>query len=196
MQLDHIPEFPKFKEIELSDKPAIKAFTSQFPPYSDYNFTALWSWSWNKEKKMMISQLNGNFVVLFNDYDTNKCFLSFLGIHKVSETADTLTAYSKKHYETSELKLIPEITANLLPKSEFVVADDRDSYDYIYSLADLANMNTWTKNSSSRSNKKNSSGNIQIIPSGKHRSIKLVRMSIWKCSNTGQKINILKIILH
>jgi len=145
-----LPEFPNFKDIELSDKAYIKAFTSKFPPYSDFNFTAMWSWSWNMNQKMMICQLNKNLVVLFNDYVSGQRFLSFIGDNKVSETASQLIAHSLKHYKTSFLKLIPEEIAGALPKSEFLITPDRDSYDYVYSISHLASMNSWTQNSLSK----------------------------------------------
>jgi hypothetical protein len=152
--MDMIPEFPNFKEIELSDRTYIKSFTSKFPPYSDFSFTALWSWSWDMNQKMMISQLNKNLVVLFNDYVSGQHFLSFIGDTKVSETALQLITYSEKHYGTNLLKLIPEEIAKILPESDFRVMSDRDYYDYIYSVADLANMNKWSQSSSSRAIKR------------------------------------------
>lgn len=148
--IDTLPKFPNFKDIELSDKAYIKGFVSRFAPYSDFNFTAMWSWSWNTNQKMMISQLNKNLVVLFNDYVSGQPFLSFIGDNEVSETALQLIAYSEKHYKTDSLKLIPEEIAKVLPESLFTVVPDRDSYDYIYSVKDLANMNNWSGNHISR----------------------------------------------
>jgi len=149
-----IPEFPNFKEIELSDKAYIKSLTSKFKPYSDFNFTAIWSWSWDMNQKMMLSQLNKNLVVLFNDYVSRQHFLSFIGDNKVSETALQLIEYSEKNYKIGLLKLIPEEIANVLSKSEFIIDPDRDSYDYIYSIKDLANMDKWSGESQSRAIRK------------------------------------------
>ena len=56
-----IPEFPKFKNLELSDKNDIEKFTSKFLPYSDFSFVSMWSWDIKGE--MRIAQLNGNLVV-------------------------------------------------------------------------------------------------------------------------------------
>ncbi len=145
-----IPEFPNLKDIELSDKVHIKAFTSEFLPYSDFNFTAMWSWSWNTNHKMMISQLNKNLVVLFNDYVSGEYFLSFIGKNKISDTALRLITYSREHYKVDSLKLIPEEIAEVLSKSEFKVVPDRDSYDYVYSVLDLANIDTWSRSSLSK----------------------------------------------
>ncbi len=139
-----IPVFPNFKKLELTDKKDVEKFTSNFPPYSDFNFVSMWSW--NIHKSMMISQLNKNLVVLFTDYTSNKHFLSFIGENNIQETFTELVSFSKKKYHTDCLKLIPEEIINTIPKSVFKIEPDRDSYDYIYSLANMANMNNWSKN--------------------------------------------------
>jgi len=143
-----IPEFPQFKKLELSDKEEVKKFTSKFPPYSDFNFVSMWSW--DIHHNMMISQLNKNFVVLFSDYLSNKKFLSCMGENKIIETISELINFSKKNHHQNFLKLIPEEIATIVPDETFAIAPDRDSYDYIYSVAHLANMNNWPKNTSGK----------------------------------------------
>lgn len=76
-----IPEFPNFKKIELSDQKEIESFTSKFPPYSDFNFTSLWSW--DTHTNMQISILNKNLVIRFNDYLSDSFFYSLLEIMNV-----------------------------------------------------------------------------------------------------------------
>ena len=73
-----IPKFPQFKKIELSDRVDVEAHTSLFEPYSDFEFTCLWTWDMKGER--MISELNNNLVVRFTDYNTHNPFLSFLGV--------------------------------------------------------------------------------------------------------------------
>jgi hypothetical protein len=143
-----IPEFPNFKKLELADGPEIDKFTSKYPPYSDFNFASMWSW--DIHNNMAISQLNKNLVILFNDYVLEKKFLSLIGENKISETASELTSFSEKNYKMSSLELIPEEAINMLNESMFIIVPDRDSYDYIYSMAHLANMNNWSKNSSGK----------------------------------------------
>src|SRR3989344_9175835 len=97
-----IPKFPQFKNLELSDKKDVEKFTSQFPPYSDFNFVSMWSWDVKGE--MRLSTLNDNLVVRFTDYLTGKPFYSFLGNNKVNETAQTLINLSKKEGLKPELR--------------------------------------------------------------------------------------------
>jgi len=143
-----IPIFPNFKHLELSDRDDIEKFTKKFPPYSDFNFVSMWSW--DIHNNMMISQLNKNLVVLFNDYLSEKHFISFMGENNISETISELIVFSKKKYHEDSLKLIPEEIVNVISKSMFKIELDRNSYDYIYSLANLANMNNWSRNTSGK----------------------------------------------
>ncbi|MCX6713772.1 MAG: phosphatidylglycerol lysyltransferase domain-containing protein [Candidatus Vogelbacteria bacterium] len=141
--MNKIPEFPKFKEIELTDKVLIEEITNQFQPYSDFNFSSLWAW--NIKTKTKISELNGNLVIFFNDYISNKPILSFTGLNKPAETAEILLNFSHEHKYKDSLRLIPEEVAEVLPTTNFSVKDDEDSFDYIYPIANLAKMNNWPK---------------------------------------------------
>lgn len=127
-----IPEFPKFKKIELVDKEDIEKITSKFQPYSDFNFISLWSW--DTKGDMRFSQLHGNLIVRFTDYVTGKPFYSFLGDKEVNKTADILLNFSAKEKLAPKLFLIPEVVALNLDKTKFTVKEDRDNFDYIYDI--------------------------------------------------------------
>ena len=158
-----IPSFPEFKKIELSDITDVEKITQKYPPYADFNFSNLWSWDLRGE--MGLSLLNNNLVVKFTDYLSNQKFLSFLGCNMVNETARDLIIFSENNYKKSFLKLIPEVVVDHLDKSEFDVIFDRDSSDYIYSVSDLANLN-------SRSEKNFRKGIRQFIKKFPNYSIK------------------------
>jgi|SRR3989344_2254853 len=143
-----IPEFPKLKKLEFSDREEIEKFTSKFPPYSDFNFSNMWCW--DIYHNMMISQLNENLVVLFSDYISGDSFLSFIGNNKVIETTSKLILFSKKNYHKLFLKLIPEETFLHFKGSDFIAKADRDSFDYIYLVEHLASMKNWTQNTSGK----------------------------------------------
>lgn len=143
-----IPEFPQFKKLELKDREAVEGFTSKFPPYSDFNFVSMWSWDIKGE--MEISQLNNNLVVRFTDYLTGKPFFSFLGDFKVKDTITKLVNFSKKNYKKNLLKLVPLDLTKEISDEEFHITPDKDSYDYIYSVEHLANMNKWPQHASGK----------------------------------------------
>lgn len=133
-----IPHFPKFKKLELTDKEEIEKINVKHLPYSDFNFVSLWSWDIKGE--IRISQINGNLVVSFTDYLTGEPFYSFLGNNKVNETAEKLLELSKKEGLKSQLKLVPEDSLTGLDLSKFKTEEDRDHFDYLYSVPELKNL--------------------------------------------------------
>ncbi|MFA6006747.1 MAG: phosphatidylglycerol lysyltransferase domain-containing protein [Candidatus Paceibacterota bacterium] len=141
--MTELPAFPEFKQIELADRSSVEKLTEKFPPYSDFHFSSLYSWDINK--KMGLSVLNGNLVVLFNDYISGSFFLTFIGDSKISETASILLDFSKQNGYESSLKLIPEEMAKVLSETGFSVEPDAGAHDYIYSIERLANMEEWSK---------------------------------------------------
>lgn len=149
-----IPAFPKFKKLELADKREIERVTKKLPPYSDFNFVSLWSW--NIHHKIRVSILNKNVVVQFSDYMTNDIFLSFIGKHKVLETAVELISFSRKKYGKNFLKLVPEELSLYFKfkQSPFHIHSDRDDADYMYHSEDLASMNDWRSNTKAKTLRK------------------------------------------
>ena len=133
-----IPQFPNFKHVELTDREAVEAHTHRFDPYSDFNFTSLWAWDTSNER--MISELNGNLVVRFTDYSTHEPFLSFLGENETEHTARTLIDYCKAEGLPTTLKLMPEVSVKDIHPSVLKIEEDRDNFDYIYSIPKLASL--------------------------------------------------------
>ena len=107
-----IPFFPKFKNLEISDKKEVETITHQFEPYSDYNFVSLWSY--NVKEEIQISKLNDNLVIKFTDYISGNPFYSFLGNNLVEDTISKLLKHSKTLNIPPLLKLIPESASSLV----------------------------------------------------------------------------------
>lgn len=133
-----IPLFPKFKTLNINDKGDVDNFVRKFPPYSDYNFISMFVWC--TDPPPLISRLNNNLVLRINDYITNEPFYTFLGLDYTIQTADTLMDLSIQEGLPNYLKLIPEITIQSDPNifSKFDIKEDRDQFDYIFSIPDLA----------------------------------------------------------
>lgn len=133
-----LPEFPKFKLLELRDKEDIEQISLKYQPYSDFNFSSLWSW--NIKEQTSISQLNGNLVVKMLDYITGSDpFISFLGNNNVNETIKKLLDFSISEGLNPELKIIPQDSIKNIDLFTFFVEEDIKHFDYIYSNEDLKN---------------------------------------------------------
>lgn len=136
--INMIPNFPKFKKLNISDKKTVDDFNMSFPPFSDFNFTSLFSW--NTSPPARVSFLNGNLVIKINDYVTEEPLISFLGTKNTIETINCLFEYCEKFHLDKILRLVPEtvIQANSNIEKNFDVIEDRDQFDYIFSIPDLA----------------------------------------------------------
>lgn len=129
----NIPEFPKFAKLTLEHRDDITRITSKYPPYSDFNFSSLFSWDINGTTS--VSMLKGNLVVQLDDYITGEVTYSLLGSEDVDNCFDDMRAL------TTTLKLVPETTvANLDNYDRFEITRDRDSYDYIFSIPEHASL--------------------------------------------------------
>ena len=133
-----IPEFPIFKRLDISDREDVEMFTSKYVPYSDHNF--LGTWSSDFYEKIQISRLNNNYVGKFADYTTGESFYTFLGIREVTDTAKKLLDLATKENMPPVLRLIPENCLDGLDASIFKIDEDRDNFDYIYSIEDLSTL--------------------------------------------------------
>jgi len=127
-----IPRYPVFKKLELSDRDAVEAHTARLPPYSDFEFGNLWSWDVKGE--MRLSELNGNLVVRFTDYQTGRPLLTFLGTHDAAKTARSLLEDVPKAEDRS-LHLIAAEAAVAIEGGGFVVEPSYDHLDYICEVA-------------------------------------------------------------
>lgn len=127
-----IPQFPKFKAVEVSDRATVEAHTHRYPPYSDFNFTSLWAWDTSGER--MISELNANLVVRFTDYSTHEPFFSFLGANEQDNTARTLLEHATETGIIAELRLMPQCSVADIRSSALHSIEDRNNFDYVYSV--------------------------------------------------------------
>ena len=139
-----IPSFPEFKGVGLKDHEEVCSFVNEFHPYSDFNYTNLWSW--DIKGKIRLSELNNNLVILFDGYLSLPPFFSFIGLNKVKETADELIVYLKEYYGTLTLRLIPKEVAIALAWHGFTVIQDENSHDYVYVAYKLAEINMLNPN--------------------------------------------------
>lgn len=126
------PIFPKFEKVEIAHKEFIDTYNKLFEPYSDFNFTSLFSWS---DDQAEVSLLNKNLVLKMPDYLDGTPTYSVLGKNKVDETLLELFAIAKK------LRYVPEVTVNSIrDQNVFHITEDEDNFDYIYLTSSLSSL--------------------------------------------------------
>jgi len=135
-----LPVFPNFKKIEIGDKDVIEKFTNKFQPYNDFELMSLWTY--NKGDRNTFSILHDNLVVKIQDFITGKFYYSFIGTNNVKDVAEKLIQKSKEENLGNKLYLVPEISIKSSPDLEkyFLIKEDPDSFDYILSVNELAEL--------------------------------------------------------
>lgn len=135
-----IPNFPLFIKLKPDIHTELKELTSKFPPYSDHNFTSILMWDIAGQTEFSI--LNGNLVIKFKDYESDKRFYSFIGKTQVENTIDKLIELSREEGLGTSLLLLPEdnFSEPVLKKlsSKYSITEDRDNHDYLLSAESLA----------------------------------------------------------
>jgi hypothetical protein len=120
----------QFKKLSISDKNLVESITSKFEPYSDFNFTSLFSWD---DGTTEVCLLNGNVVIKIADYATGKPVYSILGNANIDESIKQVFSF------TDKLELVPEVVVQQITNvNDFNIVEDNNNFDYIYSVKDLA----------------------------------------------------------
>ncbi|MEK7194131.1 MAG: phosphatidylglycerol lysyltransferase domain-containing protein [Patescibacteria group bacterium] len=167
-----IPTFPLFKVLEFSDKNDIEHYTKNHPPYSDFDFMSLWCW--NTKEEVSISIIHDNLVVKFSDYLTGEPFFSYFGMNKTVETCKALLDFSKNNSIEPIIKLLPKVSIKDLDNSIFQVEEDRNHFDYIFSVESLVKYN-----GSSLKTQRNLLNNfLRNTPNPKIKSLKLKERAV------------------
>ncbi len=133
------PEFPNSKKLEFQDKELIEKLLLNFPPYSDFNFLSLWSY--NTKDDIEFSIHNNNIICKMRDYITGEFFYTFAGSNSPFSTIETIFKYLQEHKLPLLLKIVPETSIDQIQvKQRFNIIEDRDQFDYIYSIEGFANL--------------------------------------------------------
>ncbi len=129
-----IPQFPEFTPVDFKLQKEIQTFTRKFDPYEDFSFVNLYTWDTNGNAG--VSWLNNNLVIKIPNYmDSTKFTYTFVGTSQLDATVTTLL----DKYRV--LELIPTFAiTGLLHPEKYAIAEDRDSFDYMYSVKSLSEM--------------------------------------------------------
>jgi hypothetical protein len=154
-----------FRNIRSTDRARIESITTDHLPYSDHNFTSLWSWCKSSTSACFF---NEGVILLMQDYTSDEIFLSILLKKEVSdEDLVYLMHLLSRFYPKSKIKYIPEDIAGRLIKLGYPVTLDEDNFDYILSVKKLARLQNsemaTIRNMKNRFLAKYDKGNINFV---------------------------------
>lgn len=130
-----IPEFPNFKPLELSDRGEIEEITSKFPPYSDFNFTSLWSW--DTEGTTLVSKFNEVLILKLDHYTLDLRVCTFFPPSFDDNILNHIKSYLSYDSEFHLISLIPEFAIQKIQNEKIICIEEDHNHDYIYYVDDL-----------------------------------------------------------
>ena len=131
-----IPEFPKYRKIELEDKPIFDdLFKKYHPLISDFTFTNLFTWRY--AHKFHISNI-GDFVLVISLKDNNWRIYDPIGpIEKKKEIIKRCFSLLPAT-DTVRFVMLLDIVAELFRRnSSYVIEEERNNFDYVYLTKNL-----------------------------------------------------------
>ncbi|OGS36502.1 MAG: hypothetical protein A2293_00565 [Elusimicrobia bacterium RIFOXYB2_FULL_49_7] len=134
-----IPTFPEFSPIDCGHKEELRSAFRQHPPdISEFSTGFLYGYSDNFKHE--VTRLNGNICIAGNLHYQHS-FFPPIGGNRIAETIETCLAYLKSKYGKGRINAVPKtLAAQYLSDPRFKVSDDRDNYDYVYLVQDLAQL--------------------------------------------------------
>ncbi|MCK5512496.1 MAG: DUF2156 domain-containing protein [Thermodesulfovibrionia bacterium] len=135
-QLMVIPEFPRFREVDLSCRNTVNTFLSKYPlEASEYTFTNIYAF--RKAYNFKISRLKNNLLILKNTEPVS--LFCPMGSSHVPEVLTEIFDYLKTVSREPHLERVPEsfVTAYLNEGKKYFIEEDRNQFDYIYNVKEL-----------------------------------------------------------
>jgi hypothetical protein len=128
-----IPEYPKFKPLEIEDKPwVVKQLRSTSREICELSLGNIFAWVDFDQTR--VTCVNGNLCMLLTPPNEPPYFLEPFGRRGLIETADILLKHA------GQISRASKSYADLLPDHLFVKTPLRNQFDYIFSRAELAEL--------------------------------------------------------
>lgn len=130
--------FPEFSRIccDLYDE-IRKDLAAEQPEISEHSLGFIYGY--RESLKLSISRLNGN-LVFKGFYNGQNLIVSPIGKNKQLDTFCECIKYIKGKLGSGRIGAIPKATAMELAGAGFKPLEDRDDFDYIYSVKELINL--------------------------------------------------------
>jgi hypothetical protein len=128
-----IPSYPEFAPLSLEHQADFAALLKPFPPYSDFHFSGMWFW--DTDNTTLVSELNGNLVLIGPDYVTGEPVISFMGTEAPLETAECLFAHAADIGVDVAIQRVPEVVVEHLPSNaNLIITEEPNNHDYVLSV--------------------------------------------------------------
>lgn len=134
-----LPQFPEFKDVDLSSQEVFNRFLSRFPlEASEYNFTNIFAF--RKAYSFKVSLLYDNLMIL-RDSEPVSVFCP-VGNSQIPKVFEQLFSYMRTRTEDPYLERVPEsfVKKYLTVNKNLIAQEERDHFDYVYLVKELAQL--------------------------------------------------------
>lgn len=123
-----------WKKLTIDSREELQKFLKNKFETSDMNFTNLFLWSFSENIQYTVEN---EILYIKGFYEGNEYYFS--PVSKDDNKDKIITAVKKIKEKNGKIVFIPESYKEFL-KEDFIVTDERDSFDYIYLQEDLAEL--------------------------------------------------------
>jgi hypothetical protein len=134
-----LPQFPEFKDVDLSSQEVFNRFLSETPlEASEYNFTNIFAF--RKAYSFKVSLLYDNLIILRNSEPVS--VFCPIGNSRIPEVFEQLFSYLRTRTKNLYLERVPESFVKKYLKStkHLIIQEERDHFDYVYLVKELAQL--------------------------------------------------------
>jgi len=131
-----LPRFPAFKDVDLSSQGIFNEFIARHPlEGSEYNFTNIFAF--RKAYGFKLSLLHDNLIIL-RDAGHVSVFCP-VGGSRIVSTIHEISGFMKTRGGEQLIERVPESFINTFLKDnpDYFIEEERDHFDYVYSVQDL-----------------------------------------------------------
>jgi hypothetical protein len=128
-----------FLPLSLEDRPRVgAALAADQPQVSELTFTNLWAW--RRKRAVSCARDESGALVLLCEEGGRRFFLPPVGAPDPAATARRLLAHADARGFAFSMRRVPTATADRLAGAGFAAAPDRDNFDYVYAVGDIATL--------------------------------------------------------
>ena len=135
----YIPEFPSHRNLTCDDKMLLDVFYHSIQPrISELTFTNLFVW--NNSEPVLLSRLEETIMLQRTRIrDAKTCLLPPLGNQFISDFVSSIRTQNTNNHLPPLYGLTAE-EAEMLAEEGWKTTSDRDDWDYVYLVSDLADL--------------------------------------------------------
>jgi hypothetical protein len=127
----------EFRPLAFDDKPLLDAALAADPPEtSELTFTNLWVW--RRKRAVAIARDEDGALALLCEEHGERFFLPPVGPLDPTATATRLLAHAHAAGFPFSMRRVPAAMARTLASAGYAAIPDRDNFDYVYAVRDLA----------------------------------------------------------